>query len=45
MLDERMATAHRGYEIRFSIGQIEHDPTVHGSAEELLVEVEKALGH
>jgi diguanylate cyclase (GGDEF)-like protein len=45
MLDERMATAHRGYEIRFSIGQIEHDPTVHGSAEQLLVEVEKALGH
>jgi diguanylate cyclase (GGDEF)-like protein len=45
MLDERMATAHRGYEIRFSIGQIEHDPTVHDSAEELLVEVEKALGH
>jgi diguanylate cyclase (GGDEF)-like protein len=45
MLDERMATAHRGYEIRFSIGQIEHDPPVHGSAEELLVEVEKALGH
>jgi len=45
MLDKRMATAHRGYEIRFSIGQIEHDPTVHGSAEELLVEVEKALGH
>ncbi|WP_137805582.1 GGDEF domain-containing protein [Pseudomonas sp. G(2018)] len=44
MLDERIATAHRGYEIRFSIGQIEHDPTVHGTAEELLVEAEKMLG-
>jgi diguanylate cyclase (GGDEF)-like protein len=44
MLDERMATAHSGYEIRFSIGQIEHDPAVHGSVEEMLVEAEKALG-
>ncbi len=43
MLDERMATAHRGYEIRFSIGQIEHDPAVHGSVEEMLIEAEKVL--
>lgn len=44
MLDERIATAHRGYAIRFSIGQIEHAPTLRDSAEELLVEAEKALG-
>jgi diguanylate cyclase len=39
-----MATAHRGYEIRFSIGQIEHDPTVQGSVEELLAEAERVMG-
>ena len=44
MLDERNATAHRGYDIRFSIGQIEHDPTAHGSVEEYLAEAEKVLG-
>jgi diguanylate cyclase (GGDEF)-like protein len=44
MLDERNAMAHRGYDIGFSIGQIEFDPVIHGSVEELLVEAEKALG-
>jgi diguanylate cyclase (GGDEF)-like protein len=44
MLDERNATAHRGYDIRFSIGQIEHDPEVHDSVEELLVEAERVMG-
>ena len=44
MLDERNAMAHRGYEIGFSVGQIEYDPAVHGSVEELLVEVETILG-
>jgi hypothetical protein len=44
MLDERNAMAHRGYDIGFSIGQIEFDPVLHGSVEELLVEAEKALG-
>jgi diguanylate cyclase (GGDEF)-like protein len=44
MLDERVATAHRGYDIRFSIGQIEHDPAVQGLAEELLSEAELLLG-
>lgn len=44
MLDERNTTAQRGYDIRFSIGQIEFDPEVHGSVEELLGEAEKALG-
>jgi diguanylate cyclase (GGDEF)-like protein len=44
MLDERNASAHRGYAIRFSIGQIEHDPAFHGSVEELLEEVERLMG-
>jgi diguanylate cyclase len=44
MLDERNATAHRGYDIRFSIGQIEHDLAVHGTAEELLDEAERVIG-
>lgn len=44
MLDERNATVHRGYDIRFSIGQIEFDPTLYGSVEELLVEAERVLG-
>jgi len=44
MLDERYAMAHRGYEIRFSIGQIEHDAAFHGSVEELLEEVERVMG-
>lgn len=44
MLDERNATARKGYDIRFSIGQIEYDPTVHGSVEELLVDAETVLG-
>jgi len=38
MLEERNATAHRGYDIRFSVGQIEYDPTLHGSVEELLAD-------
>ncbi|VVP68298.1 hypothetical protein PS918_00717 [Pseudomonas fluorescens] len=44
MLDERNVTARKGYDIRFSIGQIEHDPAAHGSVEALLVEAETALG-
>ncbi|MNO07055.1 hypothetical protein D3C81_2291040 [compost metagenome] len=43
MLDERNAMTHRGYDIRFSIGQIEFDPALHGSVEELLEEAEEAL--
>ncbi|MBV6822869.1 GGDEF domain-containing protein [Pseudomonas sp. PD9R] len=43
MLDERNATAHRGYDIRFSIGQIEHDPTAHGTFEELLGEAQRVM--
>ena len=43
MLVERNAMTHRGYDIRFSIGQIEFDPALHGSVEELLEEAEEAL--
>jgi diguanylate cyclase (GGDEF)-like protein len=44
MLDERNATVHRGYDIGFSIGQVEFDPALHGSIEGLLVEVERVMG-
>jgi diguanylate cyclase (GGDEF)-like protein len=43
MLDERNATVHRGYDIRFSIGQIEYDTNLHHDLEELLAEAERAL--
>ncbi|MGE8068803.1 GGDEF domain-containing protein [Pseudomonas sp. NPDC089569] len=44
ILDERNATVHRGYDIRFSIGQIEYDPAVHGTVEELLAQIERVMG-
>ena len=44
ILDERNATVHRGYDIRFSVGQIEFDPTVYDSIVELLGEAEKVMG-
>jgi diguanylate cyclase len=44
MLDERKSTERRGYDIRFSIGQIEYDSAVHGSIEELLGEAERVMG-
>lgn len=44
MLDERNATVHRGYDIRFSIGQIDYDTVLHGSIEELLAEAQTVLG-
>ena len=44
ILDERNATVHRGYDIRFSVGQIEYDPTVYDSIVELLGEAEKVMG-
>ncbi|HCS42878.1 MAG TPA: GGDEF domain-containing protein [Pseudomonas sp.] len=43
MLDERNATVHRGYDIRFSIRQIEYDADFHHGVEELLAEAERAL--
>ncbi|MNP64372.1 hypothetical protein D3C76_1598620 [compost metagenome] len=44
MLDERKATGRRGFDIRFSIDQIEYDPTEHDGIEELLAEAEKVMG-
>ncbi|PMZ86567.1 MULTISPECIES: GGDEF domain-containing protein [unclassified Pseudomonas] len=43
MLDERNATAHRSYDIRFSVTQVEYNPTVHDSIEELLEEAERVM--
>ncbi|WP_367371763.1 GGDEF domain-containing protein [Pseudomonas lini] len=43
ILDERNATAHRGYDIRFSIGQIEFDSRLHQTAEDLLALADKAM--
>ncbi|MNO82974.1 putative diguanylate cyclase AdrA [compost metagenome] len=43
MLDERNATAHRSYDIRFSVTQVEYDPVVHDSVEELLGEAERLM--
>jgi len=43
ILDERNATMRRGYDIRFSIGQVEYDAALHPSVEELLNEVELLL--
>ncbi|MFL1527397.1 GGDEF domain-containing protein [Pseudomonas sp. O230] len=40
ILDERNATMRRGYDIRFSIGQIEYDPVRHGSIKGLLAEAD-----
>ena len=43
ILDERNATAHRSYDIRFSVTQVEYDPIVHDSVEELLGEAERVM--
>jgi len=43
ILDERNATAHRSYDIRFSVTQVEYHPTVHDSIEELLDEAERVM--
>jgi len=43
MLDERNATAHRSYDIRFSVTQVEYGPVVHDSVEELLGEAERLM--
>ncbi|MHC8339047.1 GGDEF domain-containing protein [Pseudomonas sp. HLT2-19-2] len=40
ILEERNATVHRGYDIRFSIGQIECSPQHPGSIEELLAQAD-----
>jgi len=43
ILDERNATAHRSYDIRFSVTQVEYDPVVHDSIEELLEAAERVM--
>ncbi|ROL65633.1 GGDEF domain-containing protein [Pseudomonas protegens] len=43
ILDERNATLKRGYDIRFSVGQIEYDPERHAGIEELLADADKAM--
>jgi diguanylate cyclase len=43
ILEERNATAHRSYDIRFSVTQVEYDPAVHDSIEELLEDAERVM--
>ncbi|EJM50712.1 GGDEF domain-containing protein [Pseudomonas sp. GM48] len=40
ILDERNATARRSYDVRFRVVQVEYDPIVHDSIEDLLDEAE-----
>ncbi|ETF09328.1 MULTISPECIES: sensor domain-containing diguanylate cyclase [Pseudomonas] len=43
ILEERNATLHRGYAIRFSVGQIEYDPTRHETVDRLLADADGAM--
>lgn len=43
ILDERNATLQRGYDIRFSVGQIEYQPQRHESIDSLLAEADAAM--
>ncbi|BCQ62505.1 diguanylate cyclase with GAF sensor [Pseudomonas sp. NFPP10] len=43
ILDERNATLKRGYDIRFSVGQIEYDTERHPDIEALLADADKAM--
>ena len=43
ILDERNAMLHRGYDIHFSVGQIEYDPRQHSSIYNLLAEADAAM--
>ena len=43
LLDERNASASRGYAIRFSVGQIEYDPQHHDSVASLLLDADRAM--
>ncbi|BCQ69468.1 MULTISPECIES: sensor domain-containing diguanylate cyclase [Pseudomonas] len=43
ILDERNATLKRGYDIRFSVGQIEYDAERHPDIEALLADADKAM--
>jgi len=43
ILEERNATLHRGYAIRFSVGQIEYDPKRHETVDRLLADADGAM--
>jgi diguanylate cyclase (GGDEF)-like protein len=43
ILDERNATLQRGYDIRFSVGQIEYDAKRHDSVDRLLADADGAM--
>lgn len=43
LLEEHNATLHRGYAIRFSVGQIEYDRARHAGIENLLAEADSAM--
>ncbi|MDI2144659.1 MULTISPECIES: sensor domain-containing diguanylate cyclase [unclassified Pseudomonas] len=43
ILEERNATLHRGYAIRFSVGQIEYDPRRHDTVDKLLADADGAM--
>lgn len=43
ILDERNASRQRGYDIHFSVGQIEYAPTSHATIEDLLADADKAM--
>ncbi|ABA73919.1 MULTISPECIES: sensor domain-containing diguanylate cyclase [Pseudomonas] len=43
ILEERNATLHRGYAIRFSVGQIEYNPQRHESVDKLLADADAAM--
>ena len=43
ILDERNAMLQRGYEIRFSVGQIEYDPQRHETVDRLLADADEAM--
>ncbi|WP_085639824.1 MULTISPECIES: diguanylate cyclase [unclassified Pseudomonas] len=43
ILDERNATLQRGYDIRFSVGQIEYDPQRHDTVDRLLADADGAM--
>lgn len=43
ILEERNGTLQRGYDIHFSVGQIEYDPERHGSIDSLLADADAAM--
>jgi GGDEF domain-containing protein len=43
ILEERNATLHRGYAIRFSVGQIEYEPARHDTVDRLLADADSAM--